>query len=418
MDADVVAREYVRLGLRCDRVLTGLVDAYTGNLALRREVLGEPRPYPAELAKQARSLRAAVLDTDLSERRRDFLERQLVALEHAMSRAAGQPSEFRAELGAYFDVDVELGDPERYLAAHAALAEVLPGGGPLAARMAAYRKREEVPADRIGPAVQALSAALRTLTRRHVELPAEEAVYYECTADRPWSAFNHYLGGYRSRVVVNVDVAGRASALPQLVAHEAYPGHHAERCRREVGPVRRDGCLEQAIFLLNTPQCVLSEGLAELALPTVVGPAWGRWAREVLADLNIWMDGELAERVESAMAGLLEVRQDAALLLYDRGATHDEVVAYVRRWLLMSEPRARQLLRFLVHPLWRAYLTSYVEGRRLVGEWLAARPAGELMMVRFRRLLDEPLTPAALRAELASGSGSMPAAVDRSVKSV
>lgn len=418
METGALAREYVRLGLRCDRLLTGLVDAYTGDLALRREVLGEPRPYPAELAKQARSLRAAVLDAELSERRRDFLERQLVAVECAMNRLAGQQCGFRAELGAYFDVNVQFGDSDRYRAAHTALADVLPGGGPLAARMAAYRKREEIPAERIGPAVQALSAALRKPTRRQAELPDGEAVYYEFTTNRPWSAFNHYLGDYRSRVVVNVDVAGRASALPQLVAHEAYPGHHAERCRREAGPVRRDGCLEQAIFLLNTPQCVLSEGLAELALPAVVGPAWGRWAQAVLAELNVWMDGELAERVETAMAGLLEVRQDAALLLHDRGASQDEVIAYLGRWLLVSEPRARQMLRFLVHPLWRAYLTSYVEGRRLVLEWLAARPAGEPTMVRFRRLMDEPFTPAALRAELTSGSGSMPGPADRPMKLV
>ena len=61
----------------------------------------------------------------------------------------------------------------------------------------------------------------------------------------------------------------------------------------------------------------------------------------------------------------------------------------------MGQDRARQMLRFLTSPLWRAYISTYVEGYRLLGEWLDA-PGGA-----FNRLLDEPLTPALLRAELA-----------------
>ena len=74
------------------------------------------------------------------------------------------------------------------------------------------------------------------------------------------------------------------------------------------------------------------------------------------------------------------------------------MLGHLRRWLLVDEPRARQILRFLRHPVWRAYTTTYVEGAELVR---AGGPA-----IRGRngccRLLDEPLTPTALRAELAS----------------
>lgn len=316
-----------------------------------------------------------------------------------MRRRAGRAPSFRDELEAYFDVSVRPGDPDRYRAVHAELAELLPGGGPLAARMAAYRKREQMPAERLGPAVQALSAALRERTRA-LGLPAGESVRYELTRDRPWTAFNEYLGGYRSRVLLNADAAGRASALPALVAHEAYPGHHAERCLREVGPVRRDGHREQSVFLVNSPQALISEGMAEQALYAAVGPEWGRWAQEVLAGRGISLDGELAERVEKAYAGLAGVRQDAALMLYERAEEPEEVVAHLRRWLLVGEARARRMLSFLVHPLWRAYSTTYSEGAWLVRAWLDARPAGEPVLTRYRRLADEPVTPGLLRAEL------------------
>ena len=66
--------------------------------------------------------------------------------------------------------------------------------------------------------------------------------------------------------------------------------------------------------------------------------------------------------------------------------------------LAPSETRARQILRFMRQPVWRGYTTTYVEGAELVGAWWARDPGPE----RLRRLLDEPLTPRALRAELAS----------------
>jgi hypothetical protein len=143
----------------------------------------------------------------------------------------------------------------------------------------------------------------------------------------------------------------------------------------------------------------MAEGLADLGLRVVVGPGWGPWDAEILNDLGLRMDGELAERLEAAAAGLLGVRQDAALLLHDRGADPADVLAYLQRWLLVPEPRAKQMVRFLTDPLWRAYTTTYVEGYRLLSAWLDARREAQSLSQRYLRLLDEPLTPSALRAE-------------------
>ncbi|GAA5151886.1 hypothetical protein GCM10023321_19710 [Pseudonocardia eucalypti] len=403
--AEAVAREYVLLGLRCGRVLPGLVDAYTGPAAVRRRVADEPPPHAGELAKRAALLRAELPGSGLVPARREFLDRQLAALECAMARADGRPVGYAEELRAYFDLpasSVRPGDQERYLAAHAELAEVLPAGGPLAARMAVQRKREEMPSSLVGPAMQALSAELRALTSARLGLPPGEAVFYELAIDRPWSGFNHYAGGFRSRVALDAEQARRAPALARLVAHEAYPGHHTERCRREAVLVASQGQQEHTLFLLNTPQCLISEGLAELALPALVGAEWGSWVEGVLAGLGFRLDGELAQRVAGAVDALAPVRLDAALMLHRGRADADAVVNYLRRWLLVPEPRARRMLRFIGHPLWRAYTATYVAGPPLLRAWLDARPAGQPSTDRFRRLLDEPLTPSLLRAELST----------------
>ena len=233
--------------------------------------------------------------------------------------------------------------------------------------------------------------------------PEVETVRYEVVTDKPWSGFNYYEGDYRSRVAVNADLPHRLGQLPHLVAHEAYPGHHTEHCRKELGLVERGSRLEHTVFLVNTPECLMAEGLADLGVQAAIGEGWGPWAAEVLGDLGLHFDGHLAERIAAAAAPLNRVRQDAAVLLHDRGAGEDEVAAYIQRWSLVNGDRARQQLRFLTHPLWRAYTTTYVEGFALLSRWLDARPADQAVADRFVRLLDEPLTPAAVAGELRTG---------------
>ncbi|SFL22501.1 DUF885 domain-containing protein [Geodermatophilus ruber] len=395
-----VPLEYVRLGLRFDRLESGIVDAYTGDKRIRAEVENEPVPAPQTLRDQARALLRELDAADLPADRAAFLRGQLTALECSGRKMSGEPVGFLDEVSSYFQVELTLGDPADYAAAHAELDALLPGGGPLAERYAAYRRREECPPQRLAEAVHALSSALRDRVRAEYGLPEAETVHYEVVTDQPWSGFNYYEGDYRSRVAINADLPHRLGQLPHLVAHEAYPGHHTEHCRKEQGLVERASRLEHTVFLVNTPECLMAEGLADLGIPASVGAGWGPWAAEVLGDLGLRLDGHLAERIAVATAPLNRVRQDAAVLLHDRRADADEVVAYLQRWSLVRADRARQQLRFLTHPLWRAYITTYVEGFDLLSRWLDARPATQPVADRFVRLLDEPLTPAAVATEL------------------
>lgn len=398
-----VTDRYLRLGLRFDRIESGFVDAYFGDPAHRRAVEAEDAPDPARLAAEARTLlRDVAAEAPLTPQRREFLAGHVAALECSARKFDGAPIGFVDEVKAYFDVDIALGDTADYEAAHAALDELLPGSGPLQPRMQAQRDRFLVPAERVPEVVDALAGALRDVVRERYPLPAAETVRFEIEHDKPWSGFNYYLGDYTSRVAVNGDLPQYLSGLPHLIAHEAYPGHHTEHCRKEHLLVAGENQPEQTIFLVNTPQCLMAEGLADHALGAAIGPGWGRWAQEIYADLGLSFDGELAERIAAASSGLLHVRQDAALLLHDQHASEDDVAAYLQRWGLMAERSARQSLRFVGSPLWRAYISTYVEGYALLGTWLDRADSGPARLDRFGRLLDEPLTPSALRRELAA----------------
>ncbi len=408
MQSEALIREYLLLGLRFDRIEEGYVDSFTGDPALRRAVADEPQPEPSALAGQADRLLAALPDvprssgqsTGFTDQRADFIAAHLRALSCAARTFAGADIGFVDEVKAYFDVEIARGDTDRYRAAHARVDEVLGGSGPLAERMAADRRADELPPQRLEEAIAAFSSALRDIVRSRFPLPEAETVVYEVVTDKPWSGFNYYEGAYRSRVAVNADLKQQLSHLPALIAHESYPGHHTEHCRKEARLVDGLGQAEQTIFLVNTPQCLMAEGLADLALHAAVGPGWGRWAQDIYADLGLRFDGERAEALAAARADLAGVRQDAALMLHDEHRDADDVVAFLQRWLLVDDTRARQTLRFLSSPLWRAYTSTYVEGYRLLRGWLDDRPAGVDLTERFGRLLDEPLIPSALRAEL------------------
>ncbi|MGZ5363634.1 MAG: DUF885 domain-containing protein [Mycobacterium sp.] len=393
-----IVRDYLLLGLRFDRVEDGYVDSFTGDPELRRIVADEPSPEPADLARQADWLLAELsTGTELEQSRAEFVGAHLRALACAGRKFSGQDVGFVDEVEAYFDVRIARGDPEQYRQAHAKLDEALGGSGSLAERMTAYRAGEEVPPDRLEESIHAFSSALRDRVRAEYPLPDTETITYEVVTDKPWSGFNYYLGNYTSTVAVNADLKQQMSNLPRLVAHESYPGHHTEHCRKEAGLVAGKGQDEQTIFLVNTPQCLMAEGLADLALYAAIGPNWGAWAGEIYADLGLGFDGERAQAVSEAAATLADVRQDAALMLHDEHRDVDHVVEFLKRWLLVNDERARQMLRFLSSPLWRAYTSTYVEGYRLLRDWLEARPEEMSLTERFGRLLDEPLIPSTLR---------------------
>jgi len=401
MEPGTLIREYLLLGLRFDRVEEGYVDSFTGDAALRGVVEDEPQPDPADLARQAERLLAELPQVPrqggFDHTRAEYVAAHLRALACAGRKFAGAQVGFVDEVEAYFDVHICKGDPERYRQAHRNLDEALGGTGPLADRMQAYRAGEEIPPARLEECIHAFSSALRDRVRAEFPLPERETITYEVVTDKPWSGFNYYLGDYRSTVAVNADLKQQMSNLPRLVAHESYPGHHTEHCRKEAGLVEGKGQDEQTIFLVNTPQCLMAEGLADLALHAAVGPDWGDWAGDIYADLGLRFDGNRAVAVSEAAAALADVRQDAALMLHDEHRDVDDVVDFLKRWLLVNDERARQMLRFLSSPLWRAYTSTYVEGYRLLRGWLEARPDGVSLTERFGTLLDEPLIPSALR---------------------
>src|SRR6201986_5614550 len=153
VDPDALAREYLLLGLRFDRIESGYVDSFTGDPALRQTVSAEPAPDPADLVRQARRLIAAIPDVPhrngFDRQRADYVAAHLRALECAGRKFAGEDIGFVDEVQAYFDVHISKGATDTYRQAHARLDEALGGSGPLADRMEIHRVVEEIPPEKL-----------------------------------------------------------------------------------------------------------------------------------------------------------------------------------------------------------------------------------------------------------------------------
>jgi hypothetical protein len=389
-EGEVLVERYLLLGLRVGRHLDGFVDAYYGPPELARRVADEPlTPLPA-LVDQARRLVADLepgAGAPLEPARRAWLRAQVVGVHTSARKLSGADIAFADEVEACYGVRPRRVPTEVLAEAHGRLDEVLPGSGPLAERYGSWREAQAVPSDLLEPAIASLADDLRARTDELFGLPDGETVDWGLVTDKPWSGFNHYLGDLRSRVEINVDLPVLSTSLAHLVAHEAYPGHHTEHSRKEVGLVRRQRHLEETIFLVGTPQCLLAEGLADLGLEVVVGPRPEPFAAAHLRPLGISYDAEVVAAVAEAGEALGAVRQNAALTLHEDGGSVDDAVDELERWALLPRKRAQQSVRFLTDPTWRAYISTYVEGLPRCRAFVGGDPD------RFERLLTEQLIP-------------------------
>jgi hypothetical protein len=391
-----VVERYLELGLRLGRHVDGFVDAYYGPPALAGRARAEPPRPPAELAADAGRL---VADLDAGEGadqldagRRRWIRAQAMGLRTSARKLAGADIGYLDEVETCYGARPRPVDDDEFEAAHRRLDQVLPadGGAPLRERYIAWREAHAVPADKLEPAVRSLADDLRERTQRLFGLPDDEHVEWVFETDKPWSGFNYYEGGLRSRVAINLDLPVLSLTLGHLVAHEAYPGHHTEHTRKEVGLVRRRRCLEETIFLVGTPQCTLAEGLADLGVEVVVGRRPEGVVAEHLLPLRIRYDAEVAAAVAEAAEALSWVRSNAAIHLHDGGWPVEDVVAYLERWALLPRNRADKAVSFLTDPTWRAYSHCYTEGLRLCRAYVDGDPA------RFERLVTDQLLPADL----------------------
>ena len=341
--------------------------------------------------------------------RRAWLDVQLVALGAQAAVLAGDDA--AVPRARHPLLRPRAGAPSRRACSRTAAARIdalLPGDAPLSDRLAEWDRRFEIPLDRLPSVVDWLVDRFRARAAATFGLPSGEGVRVGFVSGQPWGAYTWFDGGRRSRIDINTDQPSRATTLPLIIAHEAYPGHHLEHAWKEADLVDRDGRLEASILLINTPDCLISEGLANLGLRFAVAArrpgrapgravrpgrpaAGGRSGRRPRGGRADATPSPTPRRTLTTSAG------NAAILRHADGRSHDEVLAYLRDVGRYAPAVAAKRLEFIEHPLWRTYIFVYAEGEALLRRWLDAVPEAD-RAARFGRLLHEQLSPAAVRS--------------------
>lgn len=401
MSEPSAADQYVRLGLLIDRYLPGYVDAYYGLPEIRSSIEAGDKPSIDALEDLAGSLQQSLsTDAGLSPDRRAYLQEQLRAMHTTLRILAGDQPDLVDEVESLYGVTPKWIDESVFTEAHYVFNEILPGSSPLRERVMGFRERSRVSVEVAAPIIRHLMKHFRERTSTLFGLPPEENCDVAFVRDKTWMAYNWYLGDSQSHIEFNQDVPIELWDLPSTVAHETYPGHHAEFAIKDHQLYHEQARPEHSILISNGPSALVSEGIAKNALEAIANEA------EIVAiTLEVYEEAALsnddAKRVmdfRTAYRRLDQVTDNQVLLLFRDHAPDSEVIDYGIRYGLMDEDDGRHLLRFCGDPLSRSYTYNYTLGRDLIAAFLTK--AGDKTEA-FRRLLYEPLTPTQILQSIA-----------------
>jgi len=398
---DELARRYLLLALRLDRISPGFVDSYVGPPELAEIARGEPEPLVEEVHAEVLALRelAEGMDGEApgSDQRRVWFLGQLRAMSALARRAGGEEIEYLDLVEDLFGIPIRPVPDNDLALARDRIDSALDGPGSLHERLAEMRARLRIAQGMVLPAVQASAARFRTASRRDLQLPPSESIDWEPAHDQPWSAYAGFLGQGRTRIRINLDLPIEVTLIAVWASHEAYPGHHAEHIVKEQTLIASGDLGEATLKTMNTPEAVLSEGLADVGREVVMTDVeHADELRRIGEMAGVKADWAAVATVRRALNELQAATANAAILLHHDGRPEREVREYLTEVGATSPERLDHSMRVLTGAVNRTYVFTYTEGARLIRPWLEV----EGQTVGFQRLLSEELSPAVLIEDL------------------
>ena len=398
-----ISDAYVRLTLEAGTHEAEYVDAYYGPPALQAAATANPRSL-AQLIAAARVLTAAIdgtlpsIKVESDRRRAVALRGMLIAADTRLQMLQGRTFAFNDEAQGQFATVPDLKPLAHYDAILASLETLIPGNGPLAARVDTFNERYVIPKDRLQPVFDAAISECKRRTAQFINLPAGETFVMEFVTGKPWSGYNYYKGNYKSLIQINTDLPIRISRAVDLGCHEGYPGHHVLNLMVEEQMARKKGWKEYEVNPLYSPTSVLSEGSAnygiDLAFPAAERLAFERDILYPIAGLDP-NSAEAFWKMQQMTEALSGARLTIAKMYLDGGVTRAQALELTQKYLLLSPARAEQSVKFTDH--YRSYVINYGWGKDLVRAYIErGNPDTTERWRRMEKILSEPTVPADL----------------------
>lgn len=400
---DAIARDYVALILEIGEREPGYVDAYYGPPEWAAAARASPRGVPA-LIQGAASLTQRLNAVTTAGAEPAIAQRKAYLLAHVSAASArlrmigGERMSFADEAEALFGVRPEILPLSAYDPILAEIDALVPGEGPLAARVATFRTGFQIPTDRLQAVFDASISACRARTVRHIDLPANERFTLAFVTDKPWSGYNYYQGSAASRIEINTDQPIFTDRAVDLGCHEGYPGHHLYNVLLEERLARGRGWVEFTVYPLYSPQSLLAEGSAnygiELAFPGEERAAFEARVLYPLAGLDPKDAGRYLV-LQTAQQALSGARFTIAAEYLAGRMDRATAVGMTQKYGLVSEKRASQTVAFAEQ--YRSYVINYGLGLKMVRDHVQRAGPGQAERWKaMEAMLSEPSTPADL----------------------
>ena len=399
------AERYVKLVLAMGEHDADYVDAFYGPAAWREEVRAT-RPTLPFIREAAVQLHGELASMDrpseaMEALRLDYLRQQTSALIARAEMLDGKRLRFDEESKALYDAVAPTHGEDYFRSLNAAIEAELPGAGPLADRVEAFRMQFVIPREKLDAVFGAAIDLCRAKTAEQMGLPIGETFTVEYVNDKSWSGYNWYQGDFNSLIQVNTDLPIFIDRAIDLACHEGYPGHHVYNSLLEKTLVRDRGWVEFSVYALFSAQSLIAEGSANYGID-VAFPAEERveMEKEHLFPIAGLDPSRAAHyyRVHELVARTGYAGNEAARRYLDGELTADDAAEWLTAYALMAPARARQRVKFFDQ--YRSYVINYNLGKDLVREYVESRAGGdaEKRWDVFAELLSSPRLPSGLVA--------------------
>ena len=391
-----IADDYIMLTLAMGEKEPGYVDAYYGPETWVKLAKTQERSL-TQLDEEVVRLKGRIhaLPKDAEPARQRFLQAQLEAARTRISMLSGETLPFAKEAKGLFGVTPEIRPLSEYDSVLQQIDRLVPGSGPLAARVEAFEDQYIIPQDRLKTVFDTAIAECKRRTQIYFDLPSDENFRMEFVTGKSWSGYNYYQGGYQSLIQINTDLPIRISRAVDLGCHEGYPGHHVYNMLLEKNLVNGLGWQEFSIYPLYSPQSLIAEGSAnygiKLAFPGKERLEYERDVLYPLAGLNP-DSAEAYWALQNAKDALSGARITIAQQYLDGEITREQAIELTRKYQLVGAERASQLLDF--NDQYRSYVINYGLGQDMVQHWIEAQGTAPVWRWKaMERLLSEPILP-------------------------
>jgi len=396
---DEAAQDYVHLVLEIGAHEKDFVDAYFGPPEWRVDAEAHPRNI-SELKAEADRIQSTLSALDTSaqqpmERRRNaWLKANVASARSRLDIIEGVRFRFREEATRLFALTPELRPLESYDPVLERIEALLPGSGPLAERVEAFRNRYVIPSNRLDAVMGAAIAECRRRTLAHIQLRANEHFKMEFVTRHSWGAYNWYQGGNQSLIQVNTDLPIFIDRAVQLGCHEGYPGHHVQGIYNE-RQYRERGLIEFSVAPLYGPTSALNEGGADfgvdLAFPHEERIRFEATALYPLAGLDpstAPVYGALREALHDLSGASLTI----AAMYLDGEIDRVRALELTQRYQLISRERTERSLTFTEQ--YRSYVINYSAGKELISAYVHHAGQDEVAhWATYERILSELMLP-------------------------